>query len=145
MTQTHIPRKSQKIIELAKKLGAKGAVRVPERLWGYGKIEYSEEDCIGCGKCEDNCSEDAIRFERTFDLKKVFEKDVSTNESKKNRIMYLITTLAVKKPKNSVLVPELVHGYGTVIIDKDKCIGCGNCERNCSGNALHVKKVLNVG
>ncbi len=145
-----IPGKSQNIVEIAKRLGASGEISVPARLWGYGEIRYDEEKCIGCGKCEGNCSKSAIKFIQEFDLKKIFEKDFereilqNRGESKKKRILNLIKDIAVKTPKDPVWVPELVEGYGRVVIDRDKCIGCGNCERNCSGDALHVEKILGL-
>lgn len=142
MTQT--AGKSQEIIEIAKKLGAKGEIGTPEKLWGYGKVECDESGCIGCGKCEDNCAKGAIRFERIFDLKNAFKKNIPSEGSKKDKIMYLISSLSLKTPKNPVQVPELVPGYGRIVIDETKCIGCGNCERNCSGGVLHVKKRVDI-
>jgi len=137
-------RKSELLLEIARGLGVKGKINVPDGLWGYGKITYDEAKCIGCGKCQENCSEEAITFERIFDLPKIFKAKGNGSDLKKDRIISLIRSLAQKKPKNPIPVPELVEGYGNVKIEEDKCIGCGNCERYCTGNALKVKKVLEV-
>ena len=136
-------RKSELLLEMAKNIGVKGRIIIPDGLWGYGKIVYDEARCIGCGKCEKNCSEKAIAFERIFDLPKIFEKETK-DELKKNRILNLIKNLAIQTPKNPIFVPDLVEGYGSVKIDKERCIGCGNCERYCTGEALKVEKVLEV-
>jgi NAD-dependent dihydropyrimidine dehydrogenase PreA subunit len=136
-------RKSELLLEIAKNLGVKGRINIPEGLWGYGKISYDETKCIGCGKCEDNCSEEAIVFERIFDLPRLF-KTKSGEELKKNRILSLIRSLACKTPRNPIAVPELVEGYGRILIEKDKCIGCGNCQRYCTGEALKVEKTLEI-
>ncbi len=139
-------RKSEMLLEISKNLGAKGSLTVPEKLWGYGQISYDESKCIGCGKCETNCSEEAITFERTLDLAKVMKGDIKIDEnsSKKEKIISLIKMLAISEPKNPIPVPDLVEGYGTVVIDLEKCIGCGNCERHCTANALKVRQVLEV-
>lgn len=130
--------------EIAANLGIKGEIEVPEGLWGYGKITYDEAKCIGCGLCEENCPEEATKFERVFDLKEVFAKEIPANELKKNVILNLIKELALKEPENPIETPDLVFGYGKVIIDEEKCIGCGNCERYCSGQALKVKMKIEV-
>lgn len=139
-------RKSEMLIEISKNLGAKGRIEVPERLWGYGRVAYDESKCIGCGKCEVNCSERVITFARSFDLAKVMKPEIKIDEnsSKKERIISLIKELAVSEPKDRIPVPEFVEGYGNVEIDLEKCIGCGNCERHCTASALKVVKVLEV-
>jgi NAD-dependent dihydropyrimidine dehydrogenase PreA subunit len=136
-------RKSELLLEIAKNLGVKGRINIPEGLWGYGKIRYDESKCIGCSKCEENCSEGAITFERTFDLPKVFKRKYEDG-LKKNRILNLIKSLACKPPRSPISVPELVEGYGNLKIDEEKCIGCGNCERYCTGEALKVEKTLEI-
>ncbi|MDI6785686.1 MAG: 4Fe-4S binding protein [bacterium] len=138
-------RKSELLVEVAKNIGIKGTINVPDGLWGYGKIKYDEGKCIGCSKCEVNCSEGAISFERIFDLPKIYEAEKSDGSLKKDRIVALIKSLTLKKPKNPINVPELVEGYGNVKIDLDKCIGCGNCQRYCTGKALKVEKILEIG
>ena len=44
---------------------------VPEKLKEFGRIEYEATKCIGCKKCKDKCEEQAIDFQRTFDLSKI--------------------------------------------------------------------------
>ncbi|MBU0567752.1 4Fe-4S binding protein [bacterium] len=130
--------------EIAANLGIKGEITVPEGLWGYGQITYDEAKCIGCGLCEENCPEEATKFERVFDLVEVFKKEIPPNELKKNVILNLIKELALKEPEKPIEIPDLVLGYGRVVIDKEKCIGCGNCERYCSGNALKVERLIEI-
>jgi NAD-dependent dihydropyrimidine dehydrogenase PreA subunit len=137
-------RKSDIFREIAKAIGVKGEIRVPDGLWGYGKISYQEERCIGCGLCQENCPEEAIEFKRVFDLPEVFRKDIPGNDIKKNEIIRLIKWLSVKEPENPIPVPDLVFGFGKVVIDEEKCIGCGNCERYCSGEALKVMRTIKV-
>jgi NAD-dependent dihydropyrimidine dehydrogenase PreA subunit len=137
-------KKSEMLLEIAKNLGLKESIRVEGDLWGYGKIKYDDQKCIGCGKCEENCTEEAIKFHKVFDLPNLLKREIPQNNLKKNTILNLIKKLALKEPEREIPVPELVMGYGKVVIEEDKCIGCGNCERNCTGEALKVEKVLEV-
>lgn len=137
-------RKSEILRELAKNLGVKNNINISSDLWGYGKIKYNEERCIGCGKCEENCNEKAIKFLKVFDLPSLFKRQSSNNNLKKDVIISLIKKLSLKEPEKEISVPELVMGYGKVIIEEDKCGGCGNCQRSCPGEALQVEKVVEV-
>lgn len=137
-------RKSEMLLELAKNLGVKNNINISNDLWGYGKIRYNDEKCIGCGKCEENCSEEAIKFSKMFDLPSLLKMQSSNNNLKKDVIVILIKKLSLKEPEKEIPVPDLVMGYGKVVIEKDKCGGCGNCQRNCPGEALQVEKVLEV-
>jgi NAD-dependent dihydropyrimidine dehydrogenase PreA subunit len=129
------------LIEIATRLGVKDKVFVPEGLFGYGKVKYEEEECIGCKRCEEACREGAVKFQKIFDLPKIFKE---SSGGKKGRILTLIRKLAQNTPSNPVAVPELVEGWGRVEIDFEKCIGCGNCERYCPQGAIKIENWIEV-
>lgn len=137
-------KKIEVLREIAAALGVKGSIEVRGDLWGYGKVRYDEECCIGCGKCEEVCSEGAIKYERIFDLPKLFEKEIEEDGTKKRRVLNLIKSLSLKKPQTPIEIPEFVTGYGKVLLEDEKCDGCGRCERHCSGGALKVEKVVRI-
>jgi ferredoxin len=133
----------EEFLQQLKELGAKGAVSLPQGLYGYAPAYYNESECIGCRECEKNCPEEAVKFEKVFDLPSLFKEDLPP-DTKKGKIVHLLKELAQKEPESAVPLPDVVFGFGRVRIDEEKCTGCGNCSRSCPTGAIKCAEAVEV-
>lgn len=78
--------------------------------------EISLDQCVGCGKCAKVCPILAIAM-----------KEVETDISAKGEH----TDGEAGKPR---------RGKKKAVVDKDICLGCGVCARNCSFHAIELKR-----
>jgi F420-non-reducing hydrogenase iron-sulfur subunit len=118
---------------------------VPEKLKEFGRIEYEAAKCIGCKKCKDKCEEQAIDFQRTFDLSKIVSKKEIAKDEKitKRRLLYMtIANLAVKQPVNSILVPEGLDEFAQMQFVPEKCVACEKCIEVCPEKAIFLVKEI---
>ena len=64
-------------------------------------------------------------------------------KTKRRYLLDLIRKLAVKTPE-IVAVPKELKGFGTVVHDATKCIGCGSCTRMCEDEAIVLKNAFDL-
>ena len=65
-------------------------------------------------------------------------------DDKRDILRQILTKLIIREPKDLIEVPELVQGFGTIILDSDKCISCGACTRVCKSKALIYDLTFNM-
>lgn len=64
-------------------------------------------------------------------------------KTKRRHLLEIIRKLAVRAPE-TVMVPEELKGFGTVVHDATKCIACGSCTRMCEDEAIVFKNVFDL-
>jgi F420-non-reducing hydrogenase iron-sulfur subunit len=118
---------------------------VPEKLKEFGRIEYEATKCIGCKKCKDKCEEQAINFQRDFDLPKIVHTKELAKDAKitKRGLLYLtIANLAIKQPVASILVPEGLDEFYQMQFTPEKCVACEKCVEVCPEKAITLVKEI---
>ena len=105
-------------------------------LLGFGTIDWDHARCLGCKSCEIACPEDAIELKPVLRLPEIFEfTEDQMGDLPVNRALFYDTvkSLASRKPKDNVRVPDDAPGFGSVEIDLWLCVACRTCVRRCPG------------
>lgn len=138
--------KRRYLLSLIRKLAvtSPGIIEVPEELQGFGTVVYDNTKCVVCGSCTRMCEDEAIFFDKTFDLNTL--KNLPKDSNAKNRLLLaeFINKLKMKEPEKPVAVPEGIVGIGTIDLKLSRCIACRECVRVCEYDALSMKEEWNL-
>ena len=118
-------------------------VVVPEKVEGFGTINYLPEKCSFCKKCIEACEPIALDLDFTVSLPE-YVKAIIPHEGfrSKNRetLVTLLQTLNQNGEVQAISVPEGLAGYGTILWDAKSCIACSKCIEACPEDCLSLDK-----
>lgn len=95
--------------------------------------KVKEEKCIGCGRCAEWCPAQAITVLEVESRKVVVDQDLARGESEK-----VVTDESEKGTVDHSNRRPKKKPIKKAIIDRDKCIGCGECSVTCTTQAIRI-------
>lgn len=124
-----------------------------------GKSVIDPEKCVGCGTCASKCPVKAIapstytkgdtKSSAKSEVKSETKSDAKPAEVKKKSEQQIKTVFHIRKvectgcrecvpgcPVKAIMVVS-----GKAIIDPEKCIGCGRCQKACAFSAPEKKEI----
>ena len=75
---------------------------------------------------------------------KEMSKNIWDEMSKRDYLIALIKDIAVRKPENTIEVPEELQGFGTIEIEEEKCVFCNGCTWVCEDEAMILENKLDL-
>lgn len=103
------------------------------------KIIHNSKSCIGCKACQIAC-QDRHNFPAEITVLKISER----NKKSDNGMLDISYVLSVcKQCKNpgceaACRFGAITRTDGVVVINADKCLGCGKCAKACPFGAVYI-------
>ncbi|TFG28278.1 hydrogenase iron-sulfur subunit [Candidatus Thorarchaeota archaeon] len=125
-------------------------IEVPEKVVGFGTIEYKAQTCSACKKCILACEPGALDMDSTLNMPDYVRATVPMEGFRSKNRETLVTLLqSLKQDYNfgdvlAVSVPEGLAGYGSIDWSAEQCIACEKCIEACPENCLTLKKVYKL-
>lgn len=122
-------------------------IEVPEKVEGFGTIEYKAQTCSACKKCIEACEPAALDFDLRLILPDYVEATIPEEGFRsKNResLVTLLQTLKQDGEVQAISVPAGLSGYGMPDWAAEKCIACSKCIEACPEDCLTLKKVYKL-
>lgn len=95
------------------------------QLKSEGLVDVDENECVYCGRCENNCPAEGIEISTPFDGQISIEENC---DPECTSCIEICPVEAVEKVDNSPRV------------DEDICIYCGACVQTCSNDAINLDR-----
>ncbi len=125
-------------------------IEVPEKVVGFGTIEYKAQTCSACKKCILACEPGALDIDATMSLPDYVKAAVPVEGFRSKNRETLVTLLQNLKGDidygdvQAISVPEGLAGYGSITWSAEQCIACEKCIEACPENCLTLKKVYKL-
>ena len=122
-------------------------IEVPEKVEGFGTIEYKAQTCSACKKCIEACEPEALDFDLRLMLPDYLEATIPEEGFRsKNRetLVTLLQTLKQDGEVQAISVPVGLAGYGMPDWTAEKCIACSKCIEACPEDCLKLKNVYKL-
>jgi len=125
-------------------------IEVPEKVVGFGTIEYKAQTCSACKKCILACEPAALDLENTLNLPDYLTAFVPMDGFRSKNRETLVTLLQELKQDVSagdvqaIPVPEGLFGYGSITWSAEQCIACNKCVEACPEDCLTLVKTYKL-
>jgi len=118
-------------------------LEVPEKVEGFGSINYKPESCSACKKCIEACEVEALDIDLMVQLPAYLSAIIPEEGFRSKNRETLISLLQILKGEGDVQaipVPSGLSGYGSVVWITEKCIACNKCVEACPEDCLDLEK-----
>jgi len=122
-------------------------VEVPEKVEGFGTIEYGAQTCSACKKCILACEPAALDMDPTMNLPDYLKATIPHDGFRSKNRESLVTLLQGLREEGNVVaisVPDGLPGYGSIAWAADRCIACDKCIEACLEDCLTLEKTYKL-
>ena len=125
-------------------------IEVPEKVVGFGTIEYKAQTCSACKKCILACEPGALDMDPTLTMPDYVRASIPMDGFRSKNRETLVGLLQNLKQDydfgdvQAVAVPDGLAGYGSIAWSAQQCIACEKCIEACPENCLTLKKVYKL-
>jgi coenzyme F420-reducing hydrogenase delta subunit/Na+-translocating ferredoxin:NAD+ oxidoreductase RNF subunit RnfB len=122
-------------------------IEVPEKVEGFGTIDYKAQTCSACKKCIEACEPAALDFDLKFMLPDYIDATIPEEGFRsKNRetLVSLLQTLKAEGDVQAISVPVGLAGYGMPDWISEKCIACSKCIEACPEDCLTLQNIYKL-
>lgn len=125
-------------------------IEVPEKVVGFGTIEYKAQTCSACKKCILACEPGALDMDPTLNMPDYVRATIPMEGFRSKNRETLVGLLQNLKQDydfgdvQAVAVPDGLTGYGSIAWSAQQCIACEKCIEACPENCLTLKKIYKL-
>lgn len=125
-------------------------IEVPEKVVGFGTIDYKAQTCSACKKCILACEPGALDMEETLSMHDYLRVTMPQEGFRSKNRETLVTLLQNLKGDydygdvQAVSVPDGLAGYGSIAWSAEQCIACEKCIEACPENCLTLQKTYKL-
>jgi F420-non-reducing hydrogenase iron-sulfur subunit len=142
--------KREKLIQKIRNIAVKTPTRVlevPEKVEGFGTINYRPPSCSACKKCIEACEVEALELEalvRLPDYLNAVIPEEGFRSKNRESLVSLLQTLQQNGEVQTISVPTGLSGYGSISWSAQKCIACNKCVEACNEDCLTLEKTYDL-